>query len=160
MPQPSAAQATGDNSRVAALREKCGDDFLLYSGEDAMGREFVALGGDGVISVTANVAPAAPEGSRRGGRSYLHPPGPQVAPAEMAEILGAPQTSSSMKLDSSLRTGQEKGATLANFKGSYLGQFPLVSADFSTSDHLSERSRSVHVLSGSRARGTPTSKRR
>ncbi|KAH8051482.1 4-hydroxy-tetrahydrodipicolinate synthase [Aureococcus anophagefferens] len=36
---------------------QCGDDFLLYSGEDAMGREFVALGGDGVISVTANVAP-------------------------------------------------------------------------------------------------------
>ena len=145
MPQPSAAQATGDNSRVAALREKCGDDFLLYSGEDAMGREFVALGGDGVISVTANVAPAAPEGSRRGGRSYLHPPGPQVAPAEMAEILGAPQTSSSMKLDSSLRTGQEKGATLANFKGSYLGQFPLVSADSWTSDHLLERFRSVNV---------------
>ena len=39
------------------------------------------------------------------------------------------------------RYAQEKGATLANFKGSYLGRFPLVSADFSTSDHRSERSR-------------------
>ena len=38
-------------------------------------------------------------------------------------------------------SGQEKGATLANFKGSYLGRFPLVSAEFWTSDHLSERSR-------------------
>merc|ERR1719502_1750107 len=50
-------EATGDNGRVAALRDACGGDLLLYSGEDAMGREFVELGGDGVISVTANVAP-------------------------------------------------------------------------------------------------------
>ena len=34
-----------------------------------------------------------------------------------------------------------KGCEIPNFKGSYLGRFPLVSADFSTSDHLSERSR-------------------
>ena len=37
---------------------------------------------------------------------------------------------------------------------------PLISADVSTSARLSERYRSVHVLSGTRARGTPTSKRR
>ena len=37
--------------------------------------------------------------------------------------------------------GQHEGAKVANFKGSYLGRFPLVLADFSTSDHLSERSR-------------------
>ena len=34
-----------------------------------------------------------------------------------------------------------KGCEIPNFKGSYLGRFPLVSADFWTSDHLSERSR-------------------
>ena len=34
-----------------------------------------------------------------------------------------------------------KGCEIPNFKGSYLGRFPLVLADFSTSDHLSERSR-------------------
>ena len=39
------------------------------------------------------------------------------------------------------RAGQE--SEIPNFKGSYLGRFPLVSADFWTSDHLSERSRSV-----------------
>ena len=34
-----------------------------------------------------------------------------------------------------------KGCDHPNFKGSCFGRFPLVSADFSTSDHLSERSR-------------------
>ena len=34
-----------------------------------------------------------------------------------------------------------KGCENPNFKGSYLGRFPLVMADFWTSDHLSERSR-------------------
>jgi len=51
--------ATGDNTRVGPMRAICGDDFRLYSGEDAMAREYVLQGGDGVISVTANVAPAA-----------------------------------------------------------------------------------------------------
>ena len=35
----------------------------------------------------------------------------------------------------------QKAAKCPNFKGSYLGRFPLVPADLSTSDHLSERSR-------------------
>jgi len=49
--------ATGDNARVAPMRAIIGDDFRLYSGEDGMAREYVLQGGDGVISVTANVAP-------------------------------------------------------------------------------------------------------
>ena len=56
------------------------------------------------------------------------------------------------------RAGQE--SEIPNFKGSYLGRFPLVLADFWTSDHLSERSRSVDAFSGTRARGTLTLKRR
>ena len=59
-----------------------------------------------------------------------------------------------------LRSGQRKGAKVANFKGSYLGRFPLASADVSTSDHLSERSRSMSVVSRPRARGTAKLKRR
>lgn len=51
--------ATGDLGRVKGLREACGNEFLLYSGEDDNGCEFVKIGGDGVISVTSNVAPAA-----------------------------------------------------------------------------------------------------
>ena len=56
------------------------------------------------------------------------------------------------------RAGKE--SEIPNFKGSYLGRFPLVSADFWTSDHLSERSRSVDVVFVTRARGTLTLKRR
>jgi 4-hydroxy-tetrahydrodipicolinate synthase len=52
-------EATGEVARVARLRELCGDDFLLLSGDDATAREFILAGGHGVISVTANVAPQA-----------------------------------------------------------------------------------------------------
>ncbi|NVZ08683.1 4-hydroxy-tetrahydrodipicolinate synthase [Allochromatium humboldtianum] len=50
-------EATGDLARVERLRADCGPDFALYSGDDATAREFMLHGGDGVISVTANVAP-------------------------------------------------------------------------------------------------------
>ena len=50
-------EATGEVARVAKLRELCGSDFALYSGDDATGREFMLAGGQGVISVTSNVAP-------------------------------------------------------------------------------------------------------
>ena len=56
------------------------------------------------------------------------------------------------------RAAQE--SEIPNFKGSYLGRFPLVSADFWTDDHLSERSRSVGAVSETRACGTLTLKRR
>ncbi len=49
--------ATGDLDRLPRLRELCGEAFALYSGDDATGCEFMLRGGDGVISVTANVAP-------------------------------------------------------------------------------------------------------
>jgi len=52
-------EATGDVSRVASLRELCGDQFALYSGDDATSREFMLAGGQGVVSVTSNVAPQA-----------------------------------------------------------------------------------------------------
>lgn len=52
-------EATGDLARVQAIREGCGDDFLLVSGDDETACEFILMGGDGVISVTANAAPAA-----------------------------------------------------------------------------------------------------
>jgi 4-hydroxy-tetrahydrodipicolinate synthase len=49
--------ATGDLARLPRLRALCGPDFALYSGDDATGCEFMLRGGDGVISVTNNVAP-------------------------------------------------------------------------------------------------------
>lgn len=50
-------EATGEVARVKRLRTLCGEEFSLYSGDDATARAFMRAGGDGVISVTANVAP-------------------------------------------------------------------------------------------------------
>jgi len=50
-------EATGDVARVERLRELCGEDFGLYSGDDATAMEFMLAGGDGVITVTGNVSP-------------------------------------------------------------------------------------------------------
>lgn len=50
-------EATGEVQRVREIRDLCGNDFILLSGDDATGREFMLAGGDGVISVTANVVP-------------------------------------------------------------------------------------------------------
>ena len=50
-------EATGELERVAVLRESCAPDFDLLSGDDATACEFMLRGGNGVISVTANVAP-------------------------------------------------------------------------------------------------------
>jgi len=52
-------EATAELDRVVNLRELCGDDFMLVSGDDATTKDFILRGGDGVISVTANVAPKA-----------------------------------------------------------------------------------------------------
>jgi 4-hydroxy-tetrahydrodipicolinate synthase len=52
-------EATGELDRVSQIKQSCGDDFELYTGEDANTVEFISLGGVGVISVTANVAPKA-----------------------------------------------------------------------------------------------------
>lgn len=52
-------EATGDLMRVSSLRTLCGNDFKLYSGDDGTGCEFLLLGGNGIISVTNNIAPKA-----------------------------------------------------------------------------------------------------
>nr|WP_272210832.1 4-hydroxy-tetrahydrodipicolinate synthase [Marinicella sp. W31]MDC2876749.1 4-hydroxy-tetrahydrodipicolinate synthase [Marinicella sp. W31] len=49
--------ATGKIERVSEQRISCGEDFIQISGEDATALGFVAHGGVGCISVTANVAP-------------------------------------------------------------------------------------------------------
>ena len=49
--------ATGSMERAADLIRRAPKGFALYSGDDASAMPFMLLGGDGVISVTANVAP-------------------------------------------------------------------------------------------------------
>jgi 4-hydroxy-tetrahydrodipicolinate synthase len=49
--------ATGNLARVSAQRAACGEDFVQLSGNDDMALGFMAMGGKGCVSVTANVAP-------------------------------------------------------------------------------------------------------
>lgn len=50
-------EATGDLERAAQLIAQRPEGFAVYSGDDATARGLILLGGDGDISVTANVAP-------------------------------------------------------------------------------------------------------
>lgn len=50
-------EATASMQRVIDIREKVGDRFVLLSGDDFTVLPFIACGGRGVISVSANVAP-------------------------------------------------------------------------------------------------------
>lgn len=49
--------ATGDLTRVAAMQALVGDRFCLLSGDDSSCLDFIRAGGQGVVSVTANLAP-------------------------------------------------------------------------------------------------------
>jgi len=63
-------EAVPGTERVGRLRELMGDRLSLLSGDDATAMAFLLAGGDGVISVTANVAPRLMHGlceaARRG----------------------------------------------------------------------------------------------
>ena len=50
-------EASGDISQVAEMIRLCGEDFLVYSGNDDMIVPVLSLGGQGVISVLANILP-------------------------------------------------------------------------------------------------------
>ena len=49
--------ATGDLSVIKHLVERCPEDFLLLTGDDATALDFILCGGHGGISVTANIVP-------------------------------------------------------------------------------------------------------
>lgn len=50
--------ATADMERIPQQRIACGPDFVQLSGNDYLALGYMAMGGKGCISVTANVAPA------------------------------------------------------------------------------------------------------
>lgn len=50
-------EATGQILRCLDVRERCGDRLTLLSGDDFIVAPFIACGGKGVISVSANVVP-------------------------------------------------------------------------------------------------------
>lgn len=49
--------ATANLARPYHTRRECGGDFMQFSGEDHTALAFLAVGGDGCISVTGNIAP-------------------------------------------------------------------------------------------------------
>jgi 4-hydroxy-tetrahydrodipicolinate synthase len=49
--------ATGDMGRASQQRLMCGEDWVMLSGDDPSALGYMAHGGHGCISVTANVAP-------------------------------------------------------------------------------------------------------
>ncbi|KAH8098092.1 hypothetical protein JL720_1019 [Aureococcus anophagefferens] len=61
-----------------------------------------------------------------------------LADRSEADVRGVKKNVDYANANAGLGAGQE--SEMPNFKGSDLGRFPLVSADFWTSDHLSERS--------------------
>jgi 4-hydroxy-tetrahydrodipicolinate synthase len=52
-------EATANLSRIREILVRCKDRMEVYSGDDATAKDIILLGGLGVISVTANVAPRA-----------------------------------------------------------------------------------------------------
>ena len=52
-------EATGSLDRIEDLVKRCGENFIVLSGDDDLALEAVSRGSKGVISVTANIAPAA-----------------------------------------------------------------------------------------------------
>ena len=108
-------------------------------------------GGAGLIVAALESLAAAPP--RRGGAPQA--PFPLAA---LAETLAGDAVFGS-RPPGAVDRGAGQESEIPNFKASYLGRFPLVSADFWTSDHFSERSRSVDTFSGTRTRGTFTLKR-
>jgi 4-hydroxy-tetrahydrodipicolinate synthase len=50
-------EASGKTERVTDILNRCGNDFAIYSGDDETGLTSLLLGGQGIISVTANIAP-------------------------------------------------------------------------------------------------------
>lgn len=50
-------EATGKLDRALDILKRCGNQFKIYSGDDATSLELMLHGAHGVISVTANIAP-------------------------------------------------------------------------------------------------------
>ena len=161
---PTAADADGRSALHRAARADC--------------RACVAALADAARDSLSEAAYRAfLDGAERGTRrTALHVAAGAGAAAAAAALLraGADATKVDAAGGTALRSAVDRGhepcarallgagqeSDIPNFKASYLGHFPLVSADFWTSDHLSERSRSVDAFSGTRARGTLMLKRR
>ena len=51
-------EASNDITKIARIRNACGEDFAIWSGNDDQAVPVMSMGGSGVISVLSNVLPA------------------------------------------------------------------------------------------------------
>lgn len=51
-------EAASDITKINRIRSMCGEDFFVWTGNDEQTLPVLALGGQGIISVVSNVAPA------------------------------------------------------------------------------------------------------
>jgi len=129
----------------AVVGDLCRDDFTQLRVSELLG---AALGRDATRDAAINL-----------GADLLVDGRTVDASSDLARRLLARDDVRQSLEDALVDARAGKECEIPNFKGSDLGRFPLVSADFWTSDHLSERYRSVDVFSGTRARGTLMLKR-
>jgi len=84
-------EASARLERVADLRRQCGPDFALLSGDDGTAAAFMLAGGDGVVSVTANVVPGhmrrLSDAARRGEADAARALDRELAPLNRALFL-------------------------------------------------------------------------
>ncbi|MGM0441437.1 MAG: 4-hydroxy-tetrahydrodipicolinate synthase [Elusimicrobiota bacterium] len=52
-------EASGDIQQCENIKRMCGDDIILLSGDDSLTYPMMSVGGEGVVSVLANIAPGA-----------------------------------------------------------------------------------------------------
>ena len=144
----------------AAKKQKRSFCEVTFRDLDDAARRAALARSCGVFSAETDVSVLPFLGVRRAKAfTFLRDPLRRVASQYEHHLAGGRVASDAAKRVDVLRRAA-KESEIPNFKGSDLGRFRLVSADFWTSDHLSERSRSVDAFSGTRVRGTLTLKRR
>jgi|EndMetStandDraft_8_1072994.scaffolds.fasta_scaffold56934_5 4-hydroxy-tetrahydrodipicolinate synthase len=96
---------TGDTGRLARLRPLLPAGFRILTGQDIAALSYLLLGGDGVVSAMANVAPQLCRGmyyaARQGCPRYATTISDMLAP--LAEALPPDQVASAVKFALSLR---------------------------------------------------------
>ena len=156
----SAGAAASPTAAVLGPPVAAGDTSTCHVSASTGGRGFVAnyCGGGAstsgsaaalrVDAATAAVVARLPAAAAKGG-------GFAMAFPRAGEAGVVPERQDTGHCHMALLSGDEsavlcragKGREIPSLKGSYLGRLPLVSAEFWTRDHLSERSRRVNVCS-------------
>jgi hypothetical protein len=140
------------------------DDYSFRSTSTTLELHFVAMYAPGLLGTGALIRKIGPHGASALGFGVFAAAAATLAAGQsyLEYSLGMVLCGAAWNLCFTsgtvlLRAG--KGCDIPNFRGASLGRFPLVSANLWTSDHLSERSRSMDAFE-TRARGTLTFQRR